>query len=108
MRSVLSMMPRRIPRLKARAICLLLFVLAVPSTTHAQPQPPKDFVAVDETAPGEQIPAMPLIAGAYGFIWIVLLGYVWSIGRRLQKVEGELAELETRKPPFAEATGGRE
>ena len=28
---------------------------------------------------------------------VVLLGYVWSIGRRLQKVEGELAELESRK-----------
>ena len=62
-----------------------------------QPQPPKDFVAVDETQPGEQIPALPLIAGAYGFVWVVLLGYVWSIGRRLQKVEGELTELESRR-----------
>jgi len=27
---------------------------------------------------------------------LLLLGYVWSIGRRLQKVESELAELESR------------
>jgi CcmD family protein len=89
----------RIPRLKPRAIGLLLIglVLLGPAVATAQPQPPKDFVAVDETQPGEQIPALPLIAGAYGFVWVVLLGYVWSVGRRLQKVEGELAELESRR-----------
>ena len=76
-------------------MCVWLLLLSAPA--YAQPQPPKDFVAVDESQPGEQIPALPLIAGAYGFIWIALLGYVWSVGRRLQKVEGELAELERSK-----------
>ena len=95
-----------------RIALLCVWLLTAPVMAIAQPQPqpqpPKDFVAVDETQPGEQIPALPLIAGAYGFVWVVLLGYVWSIGRRLQKVEGELNELESRrKPPFAEATGGR-
>jgi CcmD family protein len=71
--------------------------LLLVSPAQAQPQPPKDFVAVDESQPGEQIPAIPLIAAAYGFIWVVLLGYVWSVGRRLQKVEGELAELESKR-----------
>jgi CcmD family protein len=84
-----------IGRPKAAAFCLCVLLLNGP--VMAQPQPPKDFVAVDESQPGEQIPALPLIAGAYGFIWIALLGYVWSVGRRLQKVEGELAELEARK-----------
>ena len=79
-------------RLRAASICFCMALLSGPAM--AQPQPPKDFVAVDESQPGEQIPALPLIAGAYGFIWVVLLGYVWSVGRRLQKVEGELAELE--------------
>ena len=80
--------------------CALTFVfvaLLLLSPAQAQPQPPKDFVAVDESQPGEQIPAIPLIAAAYGFIWVVLLGYVWSVGRRLQKVEGELAELESKR-----------
>ena len=84
-----------------RIVLLCAWLLAAPVVAGAQPQPPKDFVAVDETAPGEQVSALPLIAGAYGFIWVVLLGYVWSIGRRLQKVEGELAELESRKRPSA-------
>ena len=88
-----------IPRLQAGVRWLVLGLLLLgPSISSAyQPQPPKDFVAVDETAPGEQIPAIPLVAAAYGFIWVVLLGYVWSLGRRLQKVEGELAELESRR-----------
>ena len=92
--------------MRAWMICVWLIVAAM--SIQAQPQPPKDFVAVDESQPGEQIPALPLIAGAYGFIWIALLGYVWSVGRRLQKVEGELAELEARKQsPSAGATGDR-
>ena len=74
-------------------VCLVVLPLA---PAAAQQPPPGDFVPVDETLPGEQIPALPLIATAYGFIWVVLLGYVWTIGRRLQKVESELAELESR------------
>jgi CcmD family protein len=91
-----------------RVLMMCGWLLLVPIAVSAQPQPPKDFVAVDETAPGEQIPAMPLIASAYGFIWVVLVGYVWSIGRRLQKVEGELVELESRKTSASrEAPGNR-
>ncbi len=59
--------------------------------------PPGEFIPVEDAPPGEQIPALPLLATAYGFIWVVLLGYVWSIGRRLQKVETELADLESRR-----------
>ena len=80
-----------------RMLLMCAWLLIAPVMAHAQSQPPKDFVAVDETAPGEQIAAMPLIASAYGFIWVGVLVYVWSIGRRLQRVEGELAELESRK-----------
>jgi CcmD family protein len=83
-------------RLRSWLLCLCLFVSPM-AMAAAQPPPSGDFVPVDETLPGEQIPALPLIASAYGFIWVVLLGYVWSIGRRLQKVEGELAELESRR-----------
>lgn len=81
--------------LRSLLLCLSLF--ALPAAAAAVQQPPSgDFVPVDETLPGERIPALPLIATAYGFIWVVMLGYVWSIGRRLQKVEAELAELESR------------
>jgi CcmD family protein len=86
-----------------RILVMCAWLMLAGAATHAQPQPPKDFVAVDESQPGEQIPAMPLIASAYGFIWIGVLVYVWSIGRRLQKVEGELADLESRSAASASA-----
>ena len=77
---------------------LLAGLLAAPSVVTAeQPQPPKEFVPVDEVPPGEQIPAINLVAAAYGFVWLAVLGYAWSIARRLKSVEAELAQLESKK-----------
>ena len=81
-------------------IVLVLAALAsgAPAAIAArQPPPQSEFVPVDEIPPGEQIPAINLVAAAYGFVWVALLGYVWSIARRLQKVEAELLDLESRK-----------
>ncbi len=80
-----------------RLWAVLLALLAAPALAVAQPQPPKEFVPVDEVPPGEQIPAINLVAAAYGFVWVVMLGYVWSIARRLKTVESELTALESRK-----------
>ena len=77
-------------------VLLIVVMLAGALPAFAQPQPPKDFVPVEDAAQGEQIPAMPLIGAAYGFIWVGVLGYVWSLGRRLQKVEAEISALERR------------
>ena len=63
----------------------------------AQPKPsPDEFVPVKDAPPEEQIPAINLVAAAYGFVWIVVVGYVWSLGRRLQKAEAEIAALERK------------
>lgn len=83
-----------------RCRMLLLMVLLAgsrPVMADGQQQPPPDFVPVENAPPGEQIPAMPLLGAAYGFIWVGVFGYVWSLSRRLQKVEAEIAELESRK-----------
>ena len=61
-----------------------------------QPPPQSEFLPVQDVPPGEQIPAINLVGAAYGFVWVLLLGYVWSIGRRLQQVESELTALESR------------
>ena len=76
-------------------VTIILLALAAPAA--AQPQPPKEFVPVSEIPAGEQIPAINLVATAYGFVWVVVLGYAWSIARRLKTVESELADLESRK-----------
>jgi len=38
-----------------------------------------------------------LLGAAYGFIWIGVFGYVWSLAQRLRKVEAEIAELEAKR-----------
>jgi CcmD family protein len=83
--------------LHACLVATALTVVTTPGLLAGQPQPPKEFVPVDEVPPGEQIPAINMVAAAYGFAWVAVLGYVWSIASRLRHVESELADLESRR-----------
>jgi CcmD family protein len=83
--------------MRLRMLVFVIALLGASPVAAYQPQPPKDFVPVDEAPQGEQIPAMPLLGAAYGFIWLGVFGYVWSLGRRLQRVETEITELESRR-----------
>jgi CcmD family protein len=77
-------------------VCLAL--LLAPALAGAQPQPsPDEFVPISEVPPEEQIPAITLVAAAYGFVWVAVFGYVWSLGRRLQAAEREIARLESKQ-----------
>jgi CcmD family protein len=62
-------------------------------------QPPagqSEFVPV--TGPlTEQLPAAPLLIAAYAFVWIAVMFYVWTIWRRLNRVEVEMRALEQRR-----------
>ncbi len=80
-----------------RALCVAALLLSAPVAYAAQPKPSVDeFVPMEEVPASEQIPAINLVAAAYGFVWVVVVGYVWSLGRRLQKAESEIADLERR------------
>lgn len=75
----------------------LVAVLLLPVVSEAQQTPsPDEFVPMSEVPPEEQIPAINLVAAAYGFVWIALFGYVWSLGRRLGQAEADLARLERK------------
>ena len=83
--------------MRFRMFLLTWLLIGSASAVRAdQPQPPADFVPVENAPPGEQIPAMSLL-GAATLIWVGVFGYVWSLSKRLQKVEAEIAELEARK-----------
>ena len=57
------------------------------------------FVSVDAPMSAQEtIPAPRLVAIAYGFIWIVVFGYVWSVRSRLSRVERELDAVSRRLP----------
>ena len=76
-------------------VVLTLFVL--PVVAGAQPQPsPDEFVPISQIPPEDQIPAINLVAAAYAFVWLALVGYVWSLGHRLQASERELKRLEDK------------
>ena len=87
-------------RLCGAIVCLLLAIVMPPSSTEvsalAQPAAqtvPEGFEPVTEVPPEEQIPAQPLVAGAYAFIWLAVLVYVGLLWRRLAAVQKDLDAL---------------
>lgn len=89
-------------------VLAVTFVLAAPGRAlaqQAQPQPQaqqppaaqSEYVPADQLpSPQEQMPAAPLVIVAYAIVWVALLLYLWSIWRRLQKVDRELADVAAR------------
>jgi len=55
-----------------------------------------EFVPLKTLPQQDELPAAPLLVTAYGFVWAVLLVYVWTIWRRLMKVEREVQQLSSR------------
>ena len=83
-------------------LILLVVTLGTPLLAQATAQPAKP-AAQDEFVPvtgnpstQETIPAARLVGIAYGFIWVVLFGYVWSVRSRLTKVEREMDAVNRR------------
>ena len=80
--------------------------LAAPLAAQSQQPPPKQpaaaqdgFVPVDAPISAQDVmPAPRLVAIAYGFIWVVIFGYVWSVRSRLTRVERELEAVSRRVP----------
>jgi CcmD family protein len=57
--------------------------------------PQQEFLPAANIA-RETLPALPLLYGAYAFVWVALLAYVFLLWRRLGRVERELAEITAR------------
>jgi CcmD family protein len=79
----------------------LLAQASAPATqapaVQAAPQgPPDQFVPVKSLQQQDQLPAAPLLIAAYVFVWAALLVYVWTLWRRMLKVEREIHHLASR------------
>jgi CcmD family protein len=94
-----------------RIATLFVLVLVLAAPLHARqtaPQTPPpaakdEFVPVTSPInPGDAMPAPRLVAIAYGFIWVVLFGYLWSVRSRLARVEREIEVVSRRV-----ASGGK-
>jgi CcmD family protein len=91
------------PLVRRFALATAALVLAgglLAAAAAAQPQTPpaaqSEFVPIDELEPQEQLPAAPLVIAAYALAWLAIFLYLWSIWRRLQKVDRELTEVSRR------------
>ena len=62
-----------------------------------QPVTPDGFVPVTGGPATEQIPAAPLVITTYAFFLLLMVFYLWTIWRRIGKVEREMHALERRQ-----------
>ena len=99
----------QIPNSRFWLVAALIVGLSV--SAFAQTPPPQatpgtleGFVRMSEAAPREVLPATPLVFYAYAFVWLVLIGYVFSIWRRMARVEQDLAAVQRR---LQDGAGGR-
>ena len=82
-------------------VFVLVLGLSIAAGAQTQPppvQPPRvdEFVPLSEAAPREVLPATPLVFYAYGFVWVAVLFYVFTIWRRMAQVERDLADVQRR------------
>ena len=82
-------------RLAAALLLVIACAAVAPAAQSQPPQPPGEFLPVDELPVAEAMPAAPLLIGAYAFVLAVLFGYLVSVGRRLSVVQREVERLET-------------
>jgi hypothetical protein len=76
-------------------VALLLAGAASASTASAaQPAPVDEFKPVGNNPAPEQIPAAPLLIGAYAVVLGGLFAYVVGLSRRLGDVRQDVARLE--------------
>jgi CcmD family protein len=82
-------------RLAVSLFLIGIAALALPQQTLGQqPQRQDEFVPVSELPPTEQLPAAPLLVGAYVVVLVALFVYVLSVARRVGAVQQEVRRLE--------------
>jgi type VI protein secretion system component VasF len=82
-----------IRRLSATVVSMLL--LAAPLFAQA-PAGQSEFVPVNGLPESEKLPAAPLLVIAYAVFLVLMVFYVWTVWRRLNKVEADMHALERR------------
>ena len=73
-----------------------MVLVSVPALAFQPPAAQSEFVPINELPPADQLPAAPLLIAAYAFVWLALMVYLWSIWRRIRKVEADIGTLQKR------------
>jgi CcmD family protein len=78
---------------------LSVAVVTVVAPAVAFQQPPdsmSEFKPISELPPTERLPAAPFLISAYSIVWLIALFYIWTIWRRVNRLELEFRTLEHR------------
>ena len=67
-----------------------------PSLAAQPPAGQTEFVPIKELPPTEQMAAAPLLITAYAVFLVLMVFYVWTVWRRLGKVDADIHALEQR------------
>lgn len=71
--------------------------VATAQTPPASPQAPgaaqDEFVPIDQLPPQDKLPAGQFLIAAYSLVWLGMSFYVWTVWKRLGRVEQELARV---------------
>lgn len=77
------------------AIMLLMGTCAGVASAF-QPASQGEFEPVSAVAKVESLPGGAMVVVAYAFVWVALVAYVYTLWRRSQKIDQDLADLERR------------
>ncbi len=74
-----------------------LFLIVAPLVAQTTPPAQDGFVPASSLPPGQEIPAAPLLIASYASFLLLMMFYLWTIWRRIGRVEKELHDLERRQ-----------
>ena len=77
-------------------IALVTFVL-LGANAFAQQAASDGFVPMSSLPPGEELPAARFVVASFAFFLMLMVFYVWTIWKRLAKVEQDMKELGRRQ-----------
>jgi CcmD family protein len=86
-----------------KVVAALIALPAAVAAAQPPSQPQGGFVPIDQLPAPEAFPAAPLVIAAYAVAWLVIFFYVWSVWRRLNRVEAELKTVLERSEPRGRA-----
>jgi len=80
--------------IRAIAVVFVLTMQLSPLAAQTQPRQQEEFTPIDQLPPQEQLPAAPLLVGAYAFVLLMLFGYLVMVSRRLSAIQTEVSRLD--------------
>lgn len=83
-------------RMRAVLMVIASLLLTVPAFAFQPPAASGEYVPAAPGTATEQLPAAPMVAAAYAFVWVAAFVYIWSVWRRLNKVEADMHALERK------------